>query len=155
MADLWTRDHVWLREVEAQDTICRLPSDRVAHLQTAWPQICRSFADAVGAEETRMEEIKEGLLWPKGWDRPSPPQARAIDRMVQVWDWHTRYLTDAFAIRILQGMARAQAQRRPLLQGVKFLKSRRWTAYRIRDKALDQIADGLNTARELLFIVAA
>lgn len=140
----WTADIVWAREIEAQDTIWRLPRDRVERLRAAWPTIQRSFADAVGAEETRVED---GYPWPAGWRRPSPPAARAIDRMQEVWAWHARFLAaEPHTVRVLQGMALATAHHRPQLQGVRFLRERRWTAYRVKDRALRLLTNGLNAS---------
>jgi hypothetical protein len=141
----WTTDLVWAREVEAQETICRLPRDEVEGLKAAWPHVLRTFADAVAAEETRAEE---NYPWPKGWTRPTPPAARAIDRMTEVWAWHQRFLgEDTHAIRIVQGMARAAALHRPLLQGVPYrFRKHRWAMYRTKDRALRTITEGLNAA---------
>jgi len=139
---MWTVDAVWLREIEAQDTICRLPRDRLATLKAAWPGIKRDFADAVHAEETRIEE---GYPWAAHWCRPAPPEARAIDRMTEVWSWHMSFLAaEPQSVRVLQGMALAAACHKPLLRGVMFLRRRRWTAYRVKDRALETIAAGLN-----------
>lgn len=153
MADLWTRETVWAREIEAQDTICRLPRERLAVLKAAWPVIKREFADAVHAEETRIEE---GYPWAASWSRPAPPEARAIDRMTEVWSWHTLFLaSEPHHVRVLQGMALAAACHQPLLRGVAFLKRRRWTAYRVKDRALDTIASGLNKSVHKPSLVAA
>lgn len=138
----WSRDLVWVREVEAQDTMLRLPPARLQGFKSAWPSIVRDFVDAVGAEETRTAD---GYPWDPSWTRRAPPEARAIDRMQEVWAWHNDYLaTDPFACQVVQGMALAEALHQPLLWGVRrFLRKKRWQAYRFRDRALDAIADGL------------
>lgn len=139
----WNLEAVWEREVEAQDTILRLPRDRLAGFKTAWPAIVRDFVDAVAAEEIRQ---KDGCPFDPSWARLAPPAARAIDRMQEVWTWHERYLSkDAIGCQIVQGMALATALHRPLLWGVRhFLRQRRWQCYRIRDRALTRVAAGLS-----------
>jgi len=131
---------IWSREVEAMRTLCRLPLERARALSSSWPQIRRTFADAVGAEETR--DVRQ---FPPGWSRPGPATPRAIDEMLEVWSWHARFLADhTELVRIVQGMALAVARGRPELTGVAYLKRRRWTAYRTKQQALKRIADGLN-----------
>lgn len=139
----WSPDAVWEREVEAQDTMLRLPRDRLAGFKAAWPAIVRDFVDAVGAEETRQ---KDGYPFDPTWARRAPPSARAIDRMHEVWAWHQRYLlSDTIGCQVIQGMALARALDHPLLWRVpKSLRKQRWQAYRIRDRALLALADGLS-----------
>ena len=138
--DVWCAASVWTREVDAMRTLCRLPLERAQALSSSWPTIRRSFADAVGAEETR--DVKQ---FPAGWSRPGPATPRAIDEMLEVWAWHARFLADhTELVRIIQGMALAVARGRPELSGVAYLKRRRWTAYRTKQKGLIRIADGLN-----------
>jgi len=138
----WSREAVWAREIEAQDTMLRLPRANLNGIASAWPSIVREFVDAVAAEETRE---KDGYPWDPSWSKPSPPAARAIDRMQEVWRWHGRYLVnEPLACQVIQGMALAEALHQPLLWGVRrFLRRRRWQAYRLRDKALDAIVGGL------------
>jgi hypothetical protein len=136
----WTPEAVWDREVEAMRTLCRLPLERARSLRSNWPALRRGFADAVAAEETR-----DPRNFPVDWSKPGPPEPRAIDRMIEVWAWHARYLADeAEQVRILQGMALAAARGRPELSGVGFLKRRRWAAYRLKRRALQRLAGGLN-----------
>ncbi len=136
----WTASEVWDRELEAMRTLCRLPRDRARTLGSNWPAIRRTFADAVGAEETR--DVRQ---FPAGWSRGGPPQPRAIDAMLEVWAWHAKYLSDHTELaRIIQGMALAVARGRPELSGVAYLKCRRWTAYRAKQQGLTRIAKGLN-----------
>ena len=138
--DAWTTAAVWRREVDAMRTLTRLPHERAKTLGSNWPAIRRTFADAVNAEETR--DRKE---FPRGWSLPGPPQPRAIDEMLEVWAWHARFLADhTELVRIIQGMALAVARGRPELSGVAYLKRRRWTAYRAKEKGLQRIAAGLN-----------
>lgn len=139
----WSPIAVWEREVEAQDTMLRLPRHRLAGFKSAWPAIVRDFVDAVGAEETRQSD---GYPFDPSWARPAPPEARAIDRMTEVWAWHQKYLSaDTIGCQVVQGMALAKALNQPLLWGVRrFLRRRRWQAYRIRDRALDAVASGLS-----------
>jgi hypothetical protein len=139
-SDLWTAASVWTREVDAMRTLSRLPLERAKSLGSNWPAIRRTFADAVNAEE--MRDRKQ---FPQGWSRPGPPQPRAIDEMLEVWAWHARFLSDhTELVRIIQGMALAVARGRPELAGVAYLKRRRWTAYRAKERGLARIATGLN-----------
>ena len=140
-SDLWTAASVWTREVDAMRTLSRLPLERAKSLGSNWPAIRRTFADAVNAEETRDRK-----QFPQGWSHPGPPQPRAIDEMIEVWAWHARFLGDhTELVRIIQGMALAVARGRPELAGVAYLKRRRWTAYRAKERGLARIAAGLNT----------
>lgn len=137
---IWTANAVWSREVEAQDTIARLPVADFTRVRSNWPSALREFADAVGAEETR-----DPRDWPEDWKRKGPPLAAAIDRMHEVWAWHAWYLrTEIEQCRILQRVARAAAFERPLLSGVKGLGYSKWFVYRARDRALEAIANGLS-----------
>ena len=138
--DAWSAAAVWQREVEAMRTLCRLPLERAKTISSNWPAIRRSFADAVNAEEAR--DVRQ---FPAGWSHPGPPQPRAIDEMLEVWAWHARFLADhTELVRIIQGMALAVARGRPELSGVAYMKRRRWTAYRAKQKGLTRIATGLN-----------
>ena len=111
---MWTREAIWNREVEAQETCLALPNTELRMLKAGWPDIRRDFADAVAAEETRVEE---GFPWDPSWTKRGAPNSRAIDRMHEVWAWHTRFLAnEPMACRILQAMALSKAKGKPLPQ---------------------------------------
>lgn len=141
-------DEIWRREVEAQDTLLRLPESHPGRLKCSWPSILRDFADAVHAEETRLAD---GCPWDPSWTRKSPPAARAIDRMHEVWAWHEKYLrSNLQGAQVLQRMAFAEAIGKPLLWGVRtIIRKSRWTAYRIRDGALNELSKGLATGNAI------
>lgn len=137
---VWSANDVWAREIDAMRTLCRLPLERARTLSSSWPQIRRTFADAVNAEEGR--DVRQ---FPPGWSRPGPATPRAIDEMLEVWSWHAQFLADhTELVRIIQGMALAVARGRPELSGVAYLKRRRWTAYRAKQQGLKRITHGLN-----------
>jgi hypothetical protein len=71
--DVWTRDQVEERLIEAADVLKRLPDVKVQGYFSTWPQIVYEFSDLVGQEPAPLR-------------RPPPPPA-AISRMEKTFDW--------------------------------------------------------------------
>lgn len=139
----WTRELVWAEYLSAFDTLRRLPGQRRS--STAWPAIIRDFADAICAEETRA---LEGYQFPAGWSRPAPPTPQAIDRMEQLWTWHSRYLaTKEDQARIVLGIAWCKAVGFPLTRFFRQRRIARRSGYRLRDDALNTVRQGLERDR--------
>ena len=143
MSEMWTRELVWSRYLEAFDTLRRLPGE--GRSTTSWPAIIRDFADAIAAEETRAAEA---YPFPPGWGKPAPPSHRAIDRMHALFAWHSKYLSaQEDAARLVLGMAWCKTIGFPLTRFFRGRRIRRRDGYRKRDAALTLVRQGLERDR--------
>jgi hypothetical protein len=84
----WSDEYVGLRLIEAFQTLAKLPIERTAPkaFGNGWPSIVRSFADALGAEETREPR---DWSWGRGREQVGPSQ---LSRMEAALRWPMTYL---------------------------------------------------------------
>lgn len=145
---MWNRQRVFDRLVESFDTLSRMPGggEVLAGLEGRQASVFRpiqSFADAVGAQETR-----DPRKFPDDWYRPAPPDPRNIDRMYEAWGWVATYVKVPVLCEVLFETAKAKAVKIPI---TKLVRLKRWgsrqTVYRQRDQASGVVADGLNRDR--------
>jgi hypothetical protein len=139
---IWTPADVYLRFLEAAETLRRLPG---AHgpkgFHSTMPDVLRTFGDALAAEPER-----DKTKW--GWSaRRQNATPAMVQRCEDVIGWHSRYLaTHPAQARVLWGQVICRINRRSF---ARLCRSRGWsrtTAYRRIDQALQTVADALNAA---------
>lgn len=136
----WTRQAVWERMVAAFEVESRLPGGgiRPAGDKAGWPASIREWSDHVASAEQDTSRWRfTGLR--------SGPDPREIDDMDEALDWLRIYPGDA-ARKCLATAALAEVLRVSIHKAAKECGWSRPHFYRLKNQALDAIADGLNRA---------
>ena len=125
----WTIDSVAARFAEAAETGRRLPPVRVQGYFNTWPAFVRKEWEAFSADER--------------YHRPYPPSPESIDRMLQTMRWVQWLEVEQ---RHLVWMRAKQYEWRDIT--IRFACDRT-TAWRRWQRALQSVADQLNSASAL------